>query len=301
MTEQFKIGEIVEFLGCGYTSLGPCKEVEIVNFNTTGNIQVAFPTGSRYRNGTGAITEITIQNVRKESLKKIKAEELTIKVGDYVNYCGEIHQRAMQNARVLTIHGSATRALIRGENGEREIHVDLKCLKHIPSSDRIQAKIEEWEKEPTSPMSFEIGARVERVGIDFEEDIKVGALGTIQGLGAHGNDIRVMYDGTNRTVTTARTYNKLVATSAQSTKTLLPPFKKEIPTMSLKITTSNKVNGIETNAMTASQQAELIAVQQNRIEILEKVEPKTKKITASIKELKNELAAFVAHLDSLPE
>ena len=71
--------------------------------------------------------------------------------------------------------------------------------------------------------------------------------------------------------------------------------------MSLKITTSNKVNGVETSTMTATQQAEMIAAQQNRIEILEKVQPKTKKITASIKELKDELAAFIAHLDSLPE
>ena len=76
-----------------------------------------------------------------------------------------------------------------------------------------------------------------------------------------------------------------------------PP--KETNTMSLKITTSHKVNGIETKDLNPEQTAAMIIESSERIAGLEKVEPKTKAITKLISTLQSELDVFVAHMNGL--
>lgn len=101
--------------------------------------------------------------------------------------------------------------------------------------------------------------------------------------------------------TSTRIETKISVWGKQQVTDKTPTLLQGTETMSLKITTSHKVNGVETSALTAELQAEMIAAQQKRIDALEKVEAKTKQIKAAIKELREELSAFVAHLDSLPE
>jgi len=136
---------------------------------------------------------------------------------------------------------------------------------------------------------FEIGDRVIRVYRDYDKTIKVGTLGTV--LTVEEKSLQIAYDDAC-IVWTTKDYNKLITET---------PQQKETATMNLKITTSHTVQGKETKELSASTQASLIKEQQNKIKALEDVEPKTKKITASLKELREELATFVAHLDSLPE
>lgn len=145
---------------------------------------------------------------------------------------------------------------------------------------------------------FKVGDRVERIIQHYDAQIKIGATGTVIRLMERGQ-MEVCYDTSIystglRTVRVTKANHKLLDTN-------VPQQQKETPNMSLKITTSHTVQGKETKELSASTQASLIKEQQNKIKALEDVEPKTKKITASLKELREELATFVAHLDSLPE
>lgn len=164
------------------------------------------------------------------------------------------------------------------------------------STARIQEKVDLWEKDSATQQAetpcFKVGDRVRRIRSDYNSEIVIGSLGTVTTLaGPHDMEVRYDTDKT-RTILTYKKNHEVLPHTNQP---------KRVTTMSLKITTSHKVNSQETKDMSASQQAELIEQQQKRIESLEKVKPSTKKIAASIKELKEELAAFVAHMDSLPE
>lgn len=223
MTTDFKVGEVVEFLGCTMTSQNPNQQVTIR----------ALPSGSR---------------------------------NYYVKFPNGIAQYVKP--------------------------ASLKKLNKVTTDEPYMATLCEINR------GFIPGDRVERINQNYDQRIKIGATGTVVKLMEKGQ-MQVHYDESDyctdaRTLCVDRQNHKLLHTNA-------PQQQKETPNMSLKITTSHTVQGKETKELSASTQASLIKEQQNKIKALQDVEPKTKKITASLKELREELATFVAHLDSLPE
>lgn len=191
------------------------------------------------------------------------------------------------------------------------------------------------EKINTEPTKFEEGDTVKYLGLPWEVDnvrnttivlssLEVNNIGYTRCVSLDEIHKMTKIDNTAKELTGSTINNCYAALqneyakaadhaidSMQFSKDLINAFAKSVETysftnsppkelpMSLKITTSYTVTGVETKKLTVEATAELIRVQQQTIKALKDVSPQTNAMEKRIAVLEDELTAFVNHMDSL--